>query len=88
MTDRAVEKELAVSEYERGIRDGVRFRMTHVEQFTAELGEPRTENGHYHIAMVPDRVVINMLPASASHHERMIGIVSDLAVAALSGGKA
>ncbi len=69
------------SEYERGIRDAIRWRMTHHEKFTAEPGEPRTENGHYRSCMVPDRA---MLKGSADYTERMIWIVQEFAVSAMA----
>lgn len=75
----------STSDYERGIRDAIRWRMTHIERFSADAGEPRTEDGYYRIAMVPDRTEPGeLLTGSADYRERMIGIVSDFAVAALA----
>lgn len=74
-----------MTDYERGVRDAIRWRMTHIERFTSDEGQPRTENDAYRISMKPDRVQPGeMLPGSREHRERMIGIVSDFAVAALT----
>lgn len=73
-----------MTDYERGIRDAIRWRMTHIERFTSEPGEPRTENGHYRISMVQDRTRPGeMLTGSAEHRERAIGLAQNFAVAAL-----
>lgn len=71
-----------MTEYERGIRDAIRYRMTHKERWS----ESQTENSEryddtYFFSVVPDRVNPGeLLPGSSSHRDRMIELVTRAAI--------
>ena len=70
-----------MTDYERGIRDAIMYRMTHIETMRAEPGEPRTENDHYRISFEQDRV------SPSEHAQRMVALWQAAAVAALIKGQ-
>jgi hypothetical protein len=78
-----------MTDYERGVRDAIRYHLTHTEVYRSEPGEPRTNNGEYRILFEPDRVNAGELTVgSAAHREHMIELWQAAAVAALDKTRA
>jgi hypothetical protein len=75
-----------VKNYQDGVRDAVRFCLTHVEHGGVHgPGAKYKDDDAYFIAVRPDRVNPGeLLPGSAAHRERSIEIWSDAALASLT----
>ncbi len=77
--------------YERGVRDAVRFCLTHIENYRTghpeNGGEELYPGSNTFVSMRPDRVKPGeLLEGSARHRERRIEIVGNAALHVLEKG--
>ena len=73
-----------MSEYERGLRDGVNWARLTYELYEAIPGEPRTENGHYKISFI-HRTSDNTVKGTLDYIKRMSEIAQNACVSELNG---